>query len=559
METSSATSVATNDVDGDGARLGYAAVIQDRFDALSRDERDIIECHKLADSPLTLDELGKLRGVTRERIRQIEDRALERVFCPGPKPRPGRPRKSESDPASLAAGEEAAHKAELVDTAVEALRELPLPVTESVLIENGFGPVDAVSTRLLILAASRRSAWRGKVVEYEGRRWLAGDVTPARFVDQITEGARELGVVEDLVELWEDVEERLRPHVGTSAEVEDLAAEIVDDLAVTEVGDRFAILGGRISVPERLVRILRANGAPMSGEALLASVTDRASRFVRNNLFEDDRIVQVGADEFSLAEWGAKPRPALLELVYGAIDKHGSVAVDYLERLATEHHYSAASIAFYRALPDLIEEAGVLRRRTAEDPSAIPEPGLDDSCVRVISGPYRGCWSTIVTINHRRLYTGPQKLPAPLANFLGVTPGVKRMPLIIDDTFTVRSTWGSYPYLFGGELRPVLDQLGFADGALVRFIVRDPGNIVIEPVPAIPEDPGPLDVLVAAGGLYDGDGRPVGRAELAGELAYALGLEPTTPVFMVGRRLSARRDMAVLRAFEIVFADELGA
>jgi hypothetical protein len=559
METNSATSVATNNVDGDGGRLGYAAILQERFDALSDDERAIIECHKLADSPLTLDELGKLRGVTRERIRQIEDRALERVLCPGPKSRPGRPRKSESDPACLAAREEAAHKAELVDAAVEELQALPLPVTESALIDSGLGPVDAVPTRLLILAASRRSTWRGKVVEYEGRRWLTGEVTPARFVAQITEDARELGVVEDLVELWEGIEERLRRHVGSSAEAEDVAAQVVEDLAVAEVGDRYAILGGRISVPERLVRILRANGAPMSGEALIAAVADRASRFVRNNLFEDDRIVQVGADEFSLAEWGAKPRPALLELVYGAIDEHGNVAVDYLERLAEEHHYSAASIAFYRALPDLIEEAGVLRRRTAEDRSGIPEPGLDDTCVRVISGPHRGCWSTIVTINHRRLYTGPQKLPGPLANFLGVKPGVRRMPLTIDDTFTVRSTWGSYPYLFGGELRPVLDQLGFADGDLVRFIVRDPGNIIIESVPATPEDPRPLDVLAAAGGLYDDEGQPVSRADLAGELAYALGLEPTTPVFMVGRRLSARRDMAVLSAFEIVFADELGA
>ena len=143
----------------------------------------------------------------------------------------------------------------------------------------------------------------------------------------------------------------------------------------------------------------------------------------------------------------------------------------------------------------------MLRRRTADDPSAIPEPGLDDACVRVIAGPHRGCWSTIVPINHRRLYTGPQKLPPPLANFLGMAPGVRRMPITIDGTFTVHSTWGSYPYLFGGELRPVLDQLGFDDGALIRIIVRGEGNAVDRTrCPPAPEDPRPLDTLVAAAG-----------------------------------------------------------
>ena len=561
METRTATSVAPSNVDGDGASRGYAAIVQERFDALSDDERAIIQCHKLADSPLTLDGLGKLRGdVTRERIRQIEERGLERIFSPGSRARRERPCKGAGpegvcvDPAELLRQE-----TELVEAAVEQLRALPLPITESALAENGFGSFDEVPTRLLIVAAQRQSTWRGKVVEYAGCRWLAGKTTPARFVTQITEDARGIGVVEDLVELWEGIEEHLRPHVGTSAEVENLAAQIVEDLQVAEVRDRYAILGGRISVPERLVRILRANGAPMTCEALVEFVTDRATRSVRNSLLEDHRIVQVGVDDFSLAEWGAKPRPSLLDVVYGAIDEYGNVAVDYLERLAEEHHYSASSVAFYRVLPDLIEEAGVLRRRTANDPSAIPQPGLDHSCVRVIAGPDRGCWSTIVAINHRRLYTGSQKLPAPLANFLGMAPRVRRMSITVDGAGTVRSTWGSYPYLFGGELRPVLDKLGFADGDLIRIVVRGPGDLVMEPVPSTPEDARPLDVLIAAGGLYDEEGQAVGRAELAGELAYAVGLEPATPVFMLGRRLSARRDYRVLRAFEIVFADELGA
>ena len=438
------------------------------------------------------------------------------------------------------------------------MRALPLPITEGAFVEAGFEPFDAISTRLLIVAAKRGNRWRGAVADHAERRWLVGQVTPARFIAQITEDVRGVGVVEDLVELWEDIEERLRPHVGSAAEAEDLAAEIVDGLHVAEVVDRYAILGGGISVPERLVRILRANGAPMTAEAMLAFVADRAARSVRNKLFTDERIVQVSPDEFALVEWGAKRRPALLDLVYGAIDEHGNVSVDYLKRLAVKHHYSASSIGFYRGLPDLIEEAGVLRRRTADDPSAIPEPGLDDSCVRVIAGADSGCWSTIVRINHRRLYTGPQKLPSPLASFLGMAPGVRRMPIQIEGAATVQSTWGSYPYLFGGELRQVLDALGFADGALIRIIALGQADVAIESLPEQSEPRGPVDTLVARAGLYNETGEPLPYVELGPALAYAVGLEPDDALYIVGRRLSARRNAAITAAFDVVFADEVG-
>jgi RNA polymerase sigma-32 factor len=46
---------------------------------LSERERSIIEARRLRDDPLTLEELSQKYGVSRERIRQIEVRAFDRL------------------------------------------------------------------------------------------------------------------------------------------------------------------------------------------------------------------------------------------------------------------------------------------------------------------------------------------------------------------------------------------------------------------------------------------------------------------------------------------------
>ena len=47
--------------------------------ALNDRERRIFEARRLGDKPMTLEELGEEFGVSRERVRQIETRAFEKV------------------------------------------------------------------------------------------------------------------------------------------------------------------------------------------------------------------------------------------------------------------------------------------------------------------------------------------------------------------------------------------------------------------------------------------------------------------------------------------------
>src|SRR5947199_10527891 len=57
----------------------YAQLLQARFDELPGREQEILLRRALADTPETLDVIGASMGVTRERIRQLETHAVNRL------------------------------------------------------------------------------------------------------------------------------------------------------------------------------------------------------------------------------------------------------------------------------------------------------------------------------------------------------------------------------------------------------------------------------------------------------------------------------------------------
>jgi RNA polymerase sigma-32 factor len=59
-----------------GARM---TLLQEAMSTLSERERHIIEERRLKDEPTTLEDLSKEYGVSRERVRQIEVRAFEKL------------------------------------------------------------------------------------------------------------------------------------------------------------------------------------------------------------------------------------------------------------------------------------------------------------------------------------------------------------------------------------------------------------------------------------------------------------------------------------------------
>ena len=72
-------------------------MLNEALEGLNARERRVFEARRLAEEPLTLEELSAEFGVSRERIRQIEVRAFEKVqkavqkaaSAPSPRTRPG--------------------------------------------------------------------------------------------------------------------------------------------------------------------------------------------------------------------------------------------------------------------------------------------------------------------------------------------------------------------------------------------------------------------------------------------------------------------------------------
>ena len=57
----------------------HTKALREALSVLSRRERRIFEARRLADDPITLEDLAAEFGVSRERVRQIEVRAFEKV------------------------------------------------------------------------------------------------------------------------------------------------------------------------------------------------------------------------------------------------------------------------------------------------------------------------------------------------------------------------------------------------------------------------------------------------------------------------------------------------
>ena len=76
-------------------------MLHDALDTLNERERRVFEARRLSEDPLTLEQLSGEFGVSRERIRQIEVRAFEKVQ------KAVRKAAAEEAPAEDAAAEEA--------------------------------------------------------------------------------------------------------------------------------------------------------------------------------------------------------------------------------------------------------------------------------------------------------------------------------------------------------------------------------------------------------------------------------------------------------------------
>lgn len=76
MDESPSPEALTADREESGYRMG---LLQRAMEQLTERERHIISERRLSDDPMTLEELGRVYGISRERIRQLEERAFNKI------------------------------------------------------------------------------------------------------------------------------------------------------------------------------------------------------------------------------------------------------------------------------------------------------------------------------------------------------------------------------------------------------------------------------------------------------------------------------------------------
>ncbi len=76
MDDSPSPEALTAEREESGYRMG---LLQKAMEQLTERERHIISERRLSDDPMTLEELGRVYGISRERIRQLEERAFNKI------------------------------------------------------------------------------------------------------------------------------------------------------------------------------------------------------------------------------------------------------------------------------------------------------------------------------------------------------------------------------------------------------------------------------------------------------------------------------------------------
>ena len=279
----------------------------------------------------TLEELGDIHGVTRERIRQIEARWRQRI----------------ADAVALPA------RAPLRRALERLATDLGVAAPQGVVARHlaRLTPADApdrsadrrAGELALVLAGPYRQsadgwfergvddAWR-KGVE-TGLQELAASPEPTlEAAGDVLVGA---GLHPDLVEGWIARSPRFRTQHG---------------LLIDTSG----------SWADRAVRVLRVVDRPMTFDELDEMLDDPAGRGIRARIWSDDRFRRTSKDHVGLREWGGEEYTGIVDEIRQEIARHGGAATSAVicDSLVQRFGVSRSSVsaylgtAFFRRDPD---------------------------------------------------------------------------------------------------------------------------------------------------------------------------------------------------------------
>lgn len=416
-----------------------AAAVEAAFVGLGERELAVLRERVMADDPMSLDELGRRFGVTRERIRQIESKLIARLT----------EQTQEGDLHSLAT------------IAAGAIGSL-------------------VGLRTLI----QRHPTLGEQVPAIGQPvWRFLDRLDPSY--EIKDGWCARGTVSGVVARTKSEIARLagqRCFVELAAVDEsdvDLSPEWLEYCGVTLL--RGCALLGRAGMPDRAEVVLHTQQEPMSSEDLIAELgVDRSVRSMRNQLSEDARFTRVNRDDWALTAWGLTGYLPIRAMIGRSLSGAGGEMTidDLIADITSRFDVSPRSVVTYANSFPYIISKGVVRRRVRRDMRRLRRKGLAQT-----RGLYRHHDSVklrlVVSSEHLRGSGSP--LPNALGEEIDLSIAEAKTLTRTEGEGTILVSWRG-PQIVIGSVRVELEKLGLESGDIAFFVFGNDGSFRIEPV-----------------------------------------------------------------------------
>jgi len=459
---------------------------------------EILRNRFLADSPATLDELGRDLGVTRERVRQIESKArAEMVSYIGP-----------------------GGALEQVALSTRGLIGQLLPLEEL---------ITQMPALKQMVPAVQYPVWR--VLDrlddsYEIADGWCGSPTiqgaKAATQTKLQELANTHGVVRiDDVDGLNSIQESA---VGRRSLLRWL------EYCGYEMDARHVLLRTQ-SVGDRAAAALSIAGAPMtSAEILSTFAIERSLGALKNAMGVDDRFKRVDRDTWALSEWGLESYTGVRGLIRDELARNdGLVDLDGLvERLTSKYSVTASSVIAYASAPPFAATGGVVRIASEREPGKSPE--------RTRRLYRRGDeWLYRIRVTKEHLRGSGTPAPAAITRVLGLGYGeVRKLESVLGPQSV---SWIALQPTFS-TIRRFLIEEDIEIDSEIFLVVRDDGYFHIEKV----EQPAPNDLhhALALVGLLHRD-----RADARQDLAMAIGLPEDSPTSSVIGGFRERGDIDV--------------
>ncbi|PPA41780.1 hypothetical protein BF14_020040 [Streptomyces griseus] len=488
-------------VDGE-ADLDVAGLFDEALRALDHRAAQVLSARLFADDAITLDQLGKEYGVTRERVRQIEGKARSAML------------------GFLRDGGLLELVAETTRTLIGTLR----PLDDLLTLTPALGKT---------VELAGKPAWRvldrlDDTYEIEDGWCVAPTMTAVRAITQtvLQEKADKYGVVRlDSVDLIETSQPERLPEL-TASWLTHCGYIIEGDFVFTRTQ----------SVGDYGAAVLSVAASPLSAQEIVDRfIIERSAGSLRNAMSQDDRFERVDRDRWALSEWGMDAYAGVRSLIRERVACGGGHVNlnDLIEYITGKYSVMASSVVAYASSPPFETRDGIVRLAGADRESR-KSPERTRRLFR-----HEDAWAYRVRVTKDHLRGSGSVAPMAIASIVGLQSGQTRQlesplgPQVI--------SWTSPQPSFGTIRRFLMDSDIAADTDAF-LILGDDGSFAFELTRELTGD-----ALADALSLI-GAPSTVENAKAREALAKAIGLPSESPLTSIigGYRERGDSDIADL-------------